>query len=107
MQQTTQEKNSPKERKLLPKLNFKPCNTYLLGRKVEIPETVGSIIIPDTEKWQRRFEVVATSDDLLPHLDHYDVGDILLYPVGAQAMFIQIDDSEYYFLDKRQVISKV
>lgn len=104
MEQKTQpQKTSNKE---LHK-TFKPCNKYLLCKKVEIDEKVGNIILADPDKWQRRFRVVAASPDLLSYLDHYDVGDELIYPLGAPTMFIQIDDEEYFFVDKQIVISKV
>lgn len=101
-------KTEPQEvKKPLPKLSVAPCNTYLLCRKVDMPDMIGSIAIPDKDKWQKRFEVVATAPDLISYLDKYSVGDILIYPLGAPTMYIQIDGDDYYFLDKKSVVSKI
>lgn len=86
---------------------FIPCNTYMLCKKVELPEKIGNIVIPDMDKWEKRFEVVATSPDLISYLDKYQVGDILIYPTGQPTMYINIDGDDFYFLDKRHVVSKI
>lgn len=106
MQSSPQQK-STSEKKPLPKLKFQPCNTYLLCRKVEIDNKIGNIYIPDPDKVERRYEVIAASPDLLSHLDHYDAGDLIIYPTHEQPMYINIDGEDMCFLDKRKVVTKV
>jgi hypothetical protein len=101
-----EQQSATKENKGLQK-TFVPCNYYLLCKKVEIEEKVGNIILADPDKWIKKFEVVATSPNLLTYIDKYEIGDVLIYPIGQPTMYINIDGDDFYFLDKRYVVTKV
>lgn len=89
------------------KIKFNPVNDLLLCEKVEVPDMINGVYIPDTDKWQRRGKVIECSPKLSPFADEYAKGEVFIYPNDAKVFNLRIDDRELFLIKKANVITKI
>lgn len=82
---------------------FLPCNEFLLCRKIDEEMKIGSIHIPNNDKFLKQAEVLAVAPKLIPYSNEFNVGDRIIYPLGVREMDIIIDDVPLIMLKKSDV----
>lgn len=99
------------KKKPLPKLRGRACNELLLCRKFDSEEKIGSLYLTTEDggvdlrdNVQKKAEVVLVSEKLISYMDSFEPGDIVTYPKGTREMTIWIEDEEYFFLHKKDIV---